>query len=308
MTAVPPVTVPSTKEDVMMNSMRFLRNVLFADGLTSGVTGVMLVVLAGPVASAVGGGGPLLIAAVGVALIGFGAALLRSARRGLAMQATARVAVTLNAAWVVSSAVVLLGGWLTTLGNWAVALVAVAVLGFTALEVVGLLGAAHRSLPSSGIAVALLSVLSLSTSVAQSHGGAQPADDAAVRVVVAQISDAWNRRDMRGAAAAFTADGTLISGNGTTKTGREAVERYLGEVAAALPNGTRFSATVTSVRFLERDVALVLSKGGFLMPGDTTVTTERLGLQSIIFVRANGAWRAALYQRTRILPPNPTPR
>ncbi len=293
----------------MFDSMQFLRNVLLADGLTSGLTGVMLVILAGPVASTVGAGGPPVMVVIGVALICFGWAVLRNARHGIAMRSTARVAVALNAAWVVSSAVVLLGGWLSTVGNWAVVLVAGAVLAFTVLELVGLRGAAEHARPwSSGVAVALLSVLGVSTGVAQSARGAPAADDVAVRAVVTHMTDAWNRRDMRGAAGAFAADGILISGNGIQNTGREDVERYLGEVAAALPTGTQFTATVTSVRFLERDVALVLSQGGFLMPGDTAVTTERQGLQSIVFVRAGDTWRAVLYQRTRIIPPRPAAR
>jgi hypothetical protein len=48
------------------------------------------------------------------------------------------VAVLLNIGWVVGSAALMVMGPLTVLGNVAVAAVALAVLGFTLLEIVGL--------------------------------------------------------------------------------------------------------------------------------------------------------------------------
>lgn len=50
----------------------------------------------------------------------------------------ALLAVGLNAAWVAGSIAVIVLGPLTLVGNWAVAAVAAAVLGFAVLEAVGL--------------------------------------------------------------------------------------------------------------------------------------------------------------------------
>src|SRR5262245_13695082 len=131
------------------------------------------------------------------------------------------------------------------------------------------------------------------------------ADEAALRSLLAQMIEAWDRGDSAGLAAAFTEDGELVAGDGTLSSGRPEIERYFAGLLARMPKGTRFTASVTGVRLVARDVALVSSGGGFLMPGDTEVTPERRGIQFLVAVREGGAWRAALLQRTRSLPPPP---
>jgi uncharacterized protein (TIGR02246 family) len=129
------------------------------------------------------------------------------------------------------------------------------------------------------------------------------ADDAALRALMAQMVEAWDRGDSAGLAAAFTEDGELVAGDGTLTSGRPEIERYFAGLLTRLPKGTAFAAPITSVRLLTSDVALVSSGGGFLMPGDTEVTSERRGIQFLVAVRDGAAWRAALFQRTRIPPP-----
>src|SRR5262245_52925142 len=131
------------------------------------------------------------------------------------------------------------------------------------------------------------------------------ADEAALRSLLAQMIEAWDRGDSAGLAAAFTEDGELVAGDGTLTSGRAEIERYFAELLTRLPKGTRFSAPVTGVRLVAGDVAVVCSGGGFLLPGDTEVTAERRGIQFLVAVRDRGAWRAALFQRTRIPPPPP---
>jgi uncharacterized protein (TIGR02246 family) len=129
------------------------------------------------------------------------------------------------------------------------------------------------------------------------------ADDAALRALMAQMVEAWDRGDSAGLAAAFTEDGELVAGDGTLTSGRREIERYFAGLLTKQPKGTMFVAPVTSVRLLTTDVALVSSGGGFLLPGDTEVSPERRGIQFLVAVRDGGTWRAALFQRTRIPPP-----
>jgi uncharacterized protein (TIGR02246 family) len=138
----------------------------------------------------------------------------------------------------------------------------------------------------------------LSLAVCQTATTAQ-ADEAPLRIVLEQFTNAWNRGDARAAAATFTAGGVLIAGEGTRLSGRPDIERYL----ATLPTGRQFTSTVTSVRFLTSNVAILESEGGFLLPGETAVAPERMGIQSIVLVRDGATWQVALAQRTRILPP-----
>jgi uncharacterized protein (TIGR02246 family) len=129
------------------------------------------------------------------------------------------------------------------------------------------------------------------------------ADEAAVRAVLSRMIDAFNAGDFAGVAATYSSSGTMIVGDGSQHTGHAAIEQFFVQMRTTLPNYTRFQATVTSVRFISTDVAVVLSEGGFMIQGETRVTAERFGVQSLIAVRENGQWSASLLQRTRILRP-----
>ena len=120
------------------DSATFLRRSLELDGAASGLTGVLLLVAAGPVSTLIGNAAPGVARVVGALLVVYAAALLWNARRATVARGEVVVAVLLNIGWVVGSAALIALGPLTVLGNVAVAAVAVAVLGFTLLEIVGL--------------------------------------------------------------------------------------------------------------------------------------------------------------------------
>lgn len=71
-------------------------------------------------------------------LLVYAAALLWNGSRPAINRGEALLAVVLNAAWVACSIAVIVLGPLTLVGNWAIAAVAAAVLGFAVLEAAGL--------------------------------------------------------------------------------------------------------------------------------------------------------------------------
>jgi len=116
----------------------FLRRSLQLDGIASGLCGVLLVAAASPISAVIGLAEPGIAQVVGALLVVYAAALLWNGERATVSRAEALAAVVLNAGWVIGSAVVILAGPLTLIGNLAVAAVAAAVLLFAVLEVVGL--------------------------------------------------------------------------------------------------------------------------------------------------------------------------
>lgn len=120
------------------DSATFLRRSLQLDGVASGLTGVLLLVAAGPVSTLIGNAAPGIARVIGALLVVYAAALLWNARRATVARGEVALAVVLNIGWVVGSLALIVLGPLTVLGNVAVAAVAVAVLGFTLLEIVGL--------------------------------------------------------------------------------------------------------------------------------------------------------------------------
>ena len=116
----------------------FLRRSLQLDGIASGLCGLLLVVAASPISAVIGLAEPGIARVVGALLVVYAAALLWNGERATVSRAEAVAAVVLNAGWVIGSAVVILAGPLTLIGNLAVAALAAAVLLFAVLEVVGL--------------------------------------------------------------------------------------------------------------------------------------------------------------------------
>ena len=116
----------------------FLRRSLQLDGIACGLCGVLLVAAASPISAVIGLAEPGIARVVGALLVVYAAALLWNGERATVSRAEAVAAVVLNAGWVIGSAVVILGGPLTLIGNLAVAALAAAVLLFAVLEVVGL--------------------------------------------------------------------------------------------------------------------------------------------------------------------------
>ena len=116
----------------------FLRRSLQLDGIASGLCGVLPVAAASPISAVIGLAEPGIAQVVGALLVVYAAALLWNGARATVSRAEALAAVVLNAGWVIGSAVVILAGPLTLIGNLAVAAVAAAVLLFAVLEVVGL--------------------------------------------------------------------------------------------------------------------------------------------------------------------------
>jgi hypothetical protein len=121
-----------------MNGSSFLRRSLQVDTIASGLTGALLLVGAGPVSAVIGLSSPAVARIIGVALAGYAGAPLWNARRASVSRGETLAAVVLNAAWVLGSIAVIELGLLSTLGNVAVGMVALAVLGVALLEIVGL--------------------------------------------------------------------------------------------------------------------------------------------------------------------------
>ena len=122
----------------MTDATRFLRRSLQLDGIASGLTGALLLVAAGPVSALIGLSVPAVARVIGALLAVYATALLWNAARARVSRVETVAAVALNAAWVLGSIAVIEFGPLTPLGNVAVAAIALAVLAFAVLEVVGL--------------------------------------------------------------------------------------------------------------------------------------------------------------------------
>jgi uncharacterized protein (TIGR02246 family) len=130
---------------------------------------------------------------------------------------------------------------------------------------------------------------------------APPADDeAAIRKLVDRISDGWQKADSDAVAGVFAEDGVLVAGEGSRRNGRAEIAQFMNQAFSGMPKGMRLTTQFKSLQFLRPDVAMLHTEGGFLMPGETQLPQERLGIQSFVATKQGGAWQVALFQNTRI--------
>ena len=164
----------------------------------------------------------------------------------------------------------------------------------------------RRTLPWCGLLIVVaFSLASFDSPRAANPLPSEEAKEAPIRALYKQIVDAYNRGDAAGASALFTTDGALIAGDATRYVTPPEIERFLSQLHAKLPKGAQFIATVTDVRFASPDIAVLTSEGGWLFPGESAVSDKNQGIHTLVAVRQEGAWRAALFQRTRRPAPAP---
>jgi hypothetical protein len=121
-------------------SIHFLRRVLQADALASGLSGALLIVAAKPLAAFIGVGLPLPLIITGAFLLLYAGGLLQQAAQDSLSRRFVTAVIIINVAWVIGSGLLLLTDLvsLTVAGKWAVALVADLVAVFAGLQFYGL--------------------------------------------------------------------------------------------------------------------------------------------------------------------------
>ncbi len=109
------------------------------------------------------------------------------------------------------------------------------------------------------IIVALAVVCGAATLSAQGRA----ADEAAIRAHAVAIENALNKRDAAALVLLFAPDGDEINGDGPRVAGREAMRGSTASELAKWSPTMRLALTVTGIRFLGQDVAIVETSARF---------------------------------------------
>ncbi|MFI9328677.1 SgcJ/EcaC family oxidoreductase [Kitasatospora sp. NPDC052868] len=133
-----------------------------------------------------------------------------------------------------------------------------------------------------------------------SSSSPSPSTVEALRAVPELIVAAWAEHDADRFAETFTEDGTLILPGDVFLTGREEIRGFMARAFAGPFKGTRVTGRPVSLRSLADGVALVVTRGGVLAPGDTEVSAERAIRATWVLAKEGGDWRIASYQNTPI--------
>jgi uncharacterized protein (TIGR02246 family) len=126
-------------------------------------------------------------------------------------------------------------------------------------------------------------------------------DEAAIRRLLDDLTDAWNRGDAEAFSARYRDDGTFTNVFGTFHSGREQFARRHAEVFAGFLKGTSIAMTMRKLRFVRPDVAIVdldVGYAGFQAWPPGVQPTPDSGLHAsllMVLVNDGGDWWIAAY-------------
>jgi uncharacterized protein (TIGR02246 family) len=95
-------------------------------------------------------------------------------------------------------------------------------------------------------------------------------DEKAVLTVAKRIQAAWKSNDADTFADVFTENGSLLMRDNQLKS-REEIRSYMTEGFNGPLKGAHVKGWPIEVKFFTDEVAMVITEGGILMPGDTDI-------------------------------------
>ncbi|MFK0252773.1 SgcJ/EcaC family oxidoreductase [Streptomyces sp. NPDC090445] len=125
-------------------------------------------------------------------------------------------------------------------------------------------------------------------------------DLAAIAEVPERMMAAWAAQDAAAVAALFTEDATMILPGDVYKKGRAEVEGFMAFGYAGPFKGTRVFGAPKDLRFVGADTAVLITQGGVLAPGETTVAPEREIRATWVLAKQDGQWFIAAYQNSPV--------
>ncbi len=162
--------------------------------------------------------------------------------------------------------------------------------------------------------LATLFLLALASGAGAAPTGARAQDEAALRKLVADQTEAWNRQDAKAWSKDFAEDAEFINIVGTVFSGRPEIERRHAFVFETLFKGSHSEVTVTKLRFLDGGVAMVdmehrVTGYAGLPPGVQATEPGVLRTRMrYVLKKARGQWLIVGGQNTDVKPtPTPVP-
>lgn len=151
--------------------------------------------------------------------------------------------------------------------------------------------------------VAMLAAIALGVSGA---GGVQTVVDSAevdaIKALMVQTTEAFNRHDAKAWARFCTPDAQLVTVRGESLTGIAEIEKGLATIFQARARRATLETLDVSVRFIRPDVALAHvtnEMSGLVSPDGQTLPSHR-ELSIRVLVKDQGVWRITAFHNTML--------
>lgn len=120
--------------------------------------------------------------------------------------------------------------------------------------------------------------------------------------VVKGVYQAWNDGDADAFVADYVEDASAVL-PGMYMKSRQDIRAAMAFSFSGPLKGTRSSDTVLDVRLLNDDTAIVISKTGVLLPGESEAPAERTVHATWVLGKQGGKWLVAAYANSPTVAP-----
>jgi uncharacterized protein (TIGR02246 family) len=117
---------------------------------------------------------------------------------------------------------------------------------------------------------------------------------AEVRALFTEIYAAWADNDADAFVSGYRDDATVVM-PGVHHLGKSAIRDSMAAGFQGPLKGSRAVDEPLDIRIIGGDTAVVVSKAGILMAGETAVPTEREVHATWVLTKQDGAWQVAAY-------------
>jgi uncharacterized protein (TIGR02246 family) len=149
------------------------------------------------------------------------------------------------------------------------------------------------------VLVANLALILVSTALSWAEEKSRTADEAAIKQLVANFNDCFNRKDAHGCTMLYADDGEFTSSRGDMFTqGRPDLEKHYQQVFSTFLKNAHRTGTVRRIRFLSPTMASVDTDwelAGATSPSGGAAPPVRRGLLTWIVTKHNGQWYITIF-------------
>ncbi|GAB3328041.1 hypothetical protein GCM10027299_29580 [Larkinella ripae] len=124
-----------------------------------------------------------------------------------------------------------------------------------------------------------------------------------IRQVFDAMAAAWDKGDAEWFSSYFTEDCDYVTFAGDHLVGRKAIADAHETLLHGILRGSRLKGSIKKIRFLTADVAVVHGVGVVQLRWQKTAPKGRESINTTVFVRQNGEWKATAFHNCRIQKP-----